>query len=75
LNEHLADLAYTVFTVDKEIDMAAKRLFVVCWTASDGHGQSVFGGRDEAQALRAFRREFRFRIVTDVYRLADSFNR
>jgi len=55
--------------------MAAKRLFVVCWTASDGHGQSVFGGRDEAQALRAFRREFRFRTVTDVYRLADSFNR
>ena len=55
--------------------MAAKRVWIVCWTDTDGHGQSLFGGRDEAQALRAFRREFRFRIVTEVYRLADSFSR
>lgn len=55
--------------------MAAKRLFVVCWVADDGHGQSIFGGRDQAQALRAFHREFKFRKVTEVYRLADSFTR
>jgi hypothetical protein len=70
LNEHLADLAYTVFTVDKEMTMT-KRNWVVCWVAADGHGQSVFGGRNADDALRAFKREFRFRTVTSVYKLAD----
>lgn len=55
--------------------MATKKLFVVTWKASDGHGQSIFPGRDEQQALRAFHREFKTRTVTGVYRLADSFNR
>lgn len=49
--------------------MAAKKLWVVCWTDQAGHGQSIFGGRDQAQALRFFHREFRFRVVTQVYRL------
>ena len=47
--------------------MTAKKLFVVCWTAADGHGQSIFGGRDKAHAVRAFKREFKFRTVTEVY--------
>ena len=48
-----------------------KRNWVVCWVAADGHGQSIFGGRNADHALRAFRREFRFRTVTSVYKLAD----
>ena len=47
------------------------KVFVVCWKmAGEGHGQSIFRGRDKAYVLRAFHREFRFRTVTDVY-LAD----
>jgi len=49
----------------------AKRNWVVCWVAADGHGMSVFGGRNADAALRAFKREFRFRTVTSVYKLAD----
>ena len=70
MNDGLADVPYTVFTVDKEMTMT-KRNWVVCWVAVDGHGQSLFGGRNEAQVLRAFKREFRFRTVTSVYKLAD----
>jgi len=46
-----------------------KRNWVVCWVAADGQGQSVFGGRNADDALRAFKREFRFRTVTQVYRI------
>jgi hypothetical protein len=48
-----------------------KRNWVVCWTDAEGYGQSLFGGKNEAQVLRAFKREFRFRTVTSVYKLAD----
>ena len=60
--------------VDKEMTMTAKKIWVVCWVAADGHGQLLmFGSRDEAAAVRAFKREFKFRTVTEVYRLAGSF--
>ncbi len=46
-----------------------KKVCVVCWLADDGAGQSLFRGRDEQAAVRAFKREFRFRTVTQVYRI------
>ena len=46
--------------------MTNVKIFVVAWVCGEWQGETLQRGRDAAAAIRAFRREYRFRTVMGV---------